>query len=362
MANPHPTVRNPWRESELQIIRDHYPTKGAKAVAVMIGRAAHSVRRQASIMAVRCSVRGALLSVTKRAANVSSNIRYFETWTPNMAWLLGYIWADGCIACDSYGPKALQFSCQERDAELIYAIRDELKATTKISTVAAKRIPGTDRTMGQRSVRLKITSRTLVECLVNTHGILPNKSNLDSPFPTNIPDELMGHFARGNLDGDGTVSYSKQQGMSSAEVSFLGNKTWLEGLRDAVCRLTPAKFRPVTSVRGRALHRIRWKTKENLTPLFAWMYPRGDYIYLARKQQSFEAIVEYQRVRVISQAVRNWKPAEDEVIRNRFPQEGARPVANALNRTPNAVQERAWFLGIWRTAEALRAERLATRV
>lgn len=50
MANPHPTVLNPWRESELQIIRDHYPTKGAKVVSEMIGRAAHSVRRQASIM------------------------------------------------------------------------------------------------------------------------------------------------------------------------------------------------------------------------------------------------------------------------------------------------------------------------
>jgi hypothetical protein len=282
----------------------------------------------------------------RQEENVSSDIHYFKTWTPNMAWLLGYIWADGAIVRDDYGLKAVSFGCQERDAELIHMIRGELKATQSVRIMPPKRIAGTLLTMGQPSICLRVNSRILAADLVELHGILPNKSNIDSPFPSNIPDELMGHFARGNLDGDGCISYGKAQGMSSGDVTFLGNQRWLEGFRDAVSRLAKIEARPVTVIRGKKLHRVRWQTKEKLIPLYEWLYPDGEYLHLGRKREAFRAIVEYQRDHVISQTVRNFKPEEDEVIRARYPLEGTRLAASMPGRTRSSIEYRAAQLGV----------------
>jgi hypothetical protein len=349
LANPHPINPNPWREDELQIIRDQYPAQGATAVAALLNRTTVAVKRMASILRVRTiaitSIKLAA-GAKRQAANTSSDIHYFETWSPNVAWLLGYIWADGSISCDSAGPRALQFSCQERDGALIHAIRDELKATTQVTTVPAKRLPGTGIIQGQPSVRLKISSRFLANRLVETHGIRPNKSNLDNPFPTNIPDEFMGHFARGNLDGDGTVSYSKAQGMNSGAVEFIGDGMWLRGFQEAVCRLTGLPAGPMKSLTGKALHRVRWAGKGSLATLYAWLYPPGEYLFLVRKRDKFREIFEYQRDHVVSQSVRDFTPEEDQLIRDRYPTEGTHLCAHMGRHTRSSVETRAAQLGV----------------
>ena len=359
MANPHPINPHPWLESEFQIIRDNYPTLGKKATAALLGRTPGATQLKASQLGVRSLVTKKLMSATKLAVNTSSDVNYFKTWTPNMAWMLGYVWADGAITCDSLGPRRLSFGCQEQDGEIIYKIRDELKATQKIRHQQAKRIPGTDKTQGQPSVCLSVNSKILVRDLIDLHGIRPNKSNLDNPFPT-IPDELFAHFARGNLDGDGSVSFCKEQGMSSGSVEFIADGVWLKGFQDQLCRLTGLPAGPMKSLTGKALHRIRWHGKDNLAILFPFLYPPGDYLFLARKRLKLTEIFEYQRDHVISQSTRNWKPEEDTIIRERFPDEGAMTLASVLGRSANAVQERAWFLRVWRTKDAIQRERIAS--
>ena len=101
MANPHPTVRNLWREPELQIIRDHYPTKGSAAVAAVLGRTPSSVKRMASVLGVRCEVGGELnraLSVLKsRGMDHSNQIREFLLTNDGMRLLDVYLGPDGVL-------------------------------------------------------------------------------------------------------------------------------------------------------------------------------------------------------------------------------------------------------------------------
>ena len=48
------------------------------------------------------------------------------------------------------------------------------------------------------AVIYEINSVVIARKLINDHGILPNKSALDLPYPNNIPDEFLSHFARGD--------------------------------------------------------------------------------------------------------------------------------------------------------------------
>ena len=133
MANPHPINPHPWLESELQIIRDNFPNMGKKATAtLLVNRTPGAVQRQASLLGIRSLVRGKLLSQTKLIANVSSNIHYFKTWSPNMAWMLGYVWADGAIGCDKErGQNSQRFSSTSATTSSVKACGTSSQRKTK---------------------------------------------------------------------------------------------------------------------------------------------------------------------------------------------------------------------------------------
>lgn len=48
--------RTPWTAAEDETIRAHYPTKGANAVAAMLGRSFRAVTLHAGKLGVRCGV------------------------------------------------------------------------------------------------------------------------------------------------------------------------------------------------------------------------------------------------------------------------------------------------------------------
>src|SRR4029077_3279761 len=91
-----------------------------------------TVQRRATRMKLVCdqSARYARHSATMLEKNESCDVGYFErNWSPNMAYILGYIFADGCISKDLYG---LSFLCHSKDEEVLLAIHRELKSKNKI--------------------------------------------------------------------------------------------------------------------------------------------------------------------------------------------------------------------------------------
>lgn len=124
------------------------------------------------------------------------NEDYFQNWSPNMAYVLGFTLADGCIIKGTYKgySDALKFGVQLKDKDILEKIKKELQSEHSISIV-------------RNAAHLCITSQKIVDSLKRL-GITYQKS-LKETVPK-IPSHYIKDFIRGLIDGDGGISFDNK--------------------------------------------------------------------------------------------------------------------------------------------------------
>lgn len=208
------------------------------------------------------------------------NEDYFETInTPNKAYWLGFLYADGCILVRERNKKKsyiLELSLCEDDVLHLEKLKMSLKSNTPIKYKTIK-----DK---YKACRINICNKKICTDLINL-GCTPRKSlTLTFPNENQVPKELIPHFIRGYLDGDGCV-YNNGEGKTS--LSFVGTKTFLESIQDIMYDkfgLTKTTLRE----KGQA-YQCSWGGKGNLKTWFDYLYDYDDIIFLQRKFEKFFA-------------------------------------------------------------------------
>lgn len=132
------------------------------------------------------------------------NIDFFKKWSSQMAYILGFTFADGNVYKTS----------------LSWDLKDDIELLEKINKAMVSDYPISKR---KASVRLRISNPVIIEDLLKL-GVYANKSR-NMTFPK-IPRQYFKHFARGYFDGDGWVyiRYKKNEisaGFSSGSEAFL---------------------------------------------------------------------------------------------------------------------------------------------
>lgn len=128
--------------------------------------------------------------------------------TPEKAYWLGFISADGCIVTTARHPEGSHLAVQlaELDIEHLSKLKGALGATGSVRL-------GTQGAIGRRKARrfgtLDVYSRELTDSLVAL-GITPRKSTTMEPWDG--PADLMPHYWRGMVDGDGSLA-RKSEGL-----------------------------------------------------------------------------------------------------------------------------------------------------
>lgn len=118
--------------------------------------------------------------------------------TEEKAYILGFIFADGNITCDSH--YRLRITLKIDDLELLEKIKDCIKFSGSIHTRELKSLKRN--TSGYEICELSISNKHLIQSLIKL-GAVPNKTFVIK-YP-NIPDNLDRHFIRGFFDGDGSI-------------------------------------------------------------------------------------------------------------------------------------------------------------
>ena len=131
---------------------------------------------------------------TLRKYKVNDN--YFKKWSHDMAYILGFWWADGYIRCREN--RHFFSLCQNsKDKYLLQNILDRMNSNNPICC------PKTRESMSH----FEISSKIIFDDIIKLQG-KPNKS-LDICFPT-VPKKYLADFVRGYFDGDGCISRSKR--------------------------------------------------------------------------------------------------------------------------------------------------------
>ena len=128
---------------------------------------------------------------------------FFKTWTPEMAYMLGYFAADGSMIRNKRGAHFIEFTTTDRI--LLMHLKRVSGAAQRIS-VRVKRNEN-----WKRQYRLQIGSKKWFSDLINL-GFTQSKSGT-LRFPE-IPGAYFGNFVRGYFDGDGCVYFKRHYSKS----------------------------------------------------------------------------------------------------------------------------------------------------
>lgn len=183
------------KPSNLEIISLDHPFKkyARKFIADNFGRM--SQRRIANILGVgKTTVNRWAEGLGFKFKKHTVNDNYFHKWSTEMAYILGYICADGNIAWNqAKGYYSLTVTASDKDKDHLEKIRRIFKSTKPLLYGEST-----------NSYRLIVNSKTICRKLMSL-GVLPKKS-LILKFPK-IPSQYVKDFIRGYVDGDGSLRY-----------------------------------------------------------------------------------------------------------------------------------------------------------
>jgi len=154
----------------------------------------------------------------------SANYNFFKTWSPKMAWVLGFIASDGNITYNKQ-QHSLRF-CQT-DKDLLEKVKRALDSNHRIYEF--KKLRATWNT----PYGLQICNKNMCQDLINLK-ITPRKSlTLEMPI---VPDKFLRHFVRGYVDGNGCIRSIKHEEKTRISYSLAiqinsGSKKFLEQLK-----------------------------------------------------------------------------------------------------------------------------------
>lgn len=142
----------------------------------------------------------------------SVNENYFSIWSPQMAYWVGFIVADGSIL--STTKASLRIILSANDDIILKRFKEDLSFTGNI-LYGSNSIKGYNKKYNFCS--LTINSEQIVKDL-NKLGIQKRKTYLDVDYLSFVPDEFKPYFVIGYFDGDGNIS------KNGGYISLAGNK------------------------------------------------------------------------------------------------------------------------------------------
>lgn len=204
---------------------------------------------------------------------------YFKTWSSNMAYILGFVAADGSIHCKR---PYLTIELQERDSYILSFIKKELNHNGNILCYNHK-----DKRSGKNYISKKISLYSeIIKNDLRDLGLLPNKTKHGIFINVKkIPEEYFYDFFRGWFDGDGSLTkrISKWNKVYIRIKITCSDKNFLEKVKERINLLSSIDSSEIN------YHNLIYDHYSSIE-LYKKMY-KENCICLIRKKEKFEEIL-----------------------------------------------------------------------
>lgn len=155
---------------------------------------------------------------------IDFNRDYFKTIdTEEKAYWLGFIYADGYVSIRGERG-SLEIGLAEIDRSHLEKFCKSIGMKNK--HIRSKKVKLAEKTFD--ACRLNVSSYEIARDLVNLKCFETKSLILEFPTFKEVPKDLMRHFIRGYIDGDGTVGFYG----GVAHVSAIGTRIFLKGMLD----------------------------------------------------------------------------------------------------------------------------------
>jgi hypothetical protein len=173
-------ISRPWTSEELVFLEKNIHKLTYKQMGLYIQR---------TPTAIQSKIR--YLPFQQKIKKHPVNSHFFKTWSANMAYVLGFIAADGNI-CHSGRGYTLHIACDDKDViekiKLVMDYRGPIHLKPRFNSKISYSLRICDPIIFQDLMQLNITERKSLTLI-----------------PPKVPQELVVHYIRGFFDGDGSV-------------------------------------------------------------------------------------------------------------------------------------------------------------
>ena len=211
------------------------------------------------------------------------NQDFFKEWSSNMAYVLGYFVADGCISTSKGRPNnPYSFNITSKDLENLEKISKALNSTYRIS----KKSGSSKNIAYQIQIRNSILARDLMKL-----GIHPRKTyHLD---PILVPLKYFADFTRGFFDGDGSVYIYTVNGTPQIKSSFIAvNFDFLKDFNGQLCKSLDIPEKSIHKALPKGINKMAQYSNcfyvDDSRKLAEFMYAGNPELCLQRKRDIFE--------------------------------------------------------------------------
>ena len=230
------------------------------------------------------------------------NEDFFKVWTPKMAYVLGFVTADGSLEDASYLRGKYLRVCSS-DIGILEKIKTAMHSEHKIVILKPKQILiRGKRYLSKERYMLRIGDHEIYNDLIQL-GITPRKSK--TIVLPSVASEFIAYFLRGYLDGDGCINlYDRKQRLSVTFTS--GSKIFLEELSKIIGLLLNIKIHNV--FRNNNAFQLKYSTREAVSLLKYIYSDTADKLYLQRKYCEFLNFLQlYPKWREFNGVVPKWR-------------------------------------------------------
>lgn len=211
------------------------------------------------------------------------NKKFFDEWSSDMAYILGFIMADGNVRHKNYSNSkgcALCLNLQLNDIEILDFIKDKIGTN---ANVCIYKYTGNDG-IYREQCSLTITSEYMINRLIFL-GVVPQKTGKES-FP-DMPHIFERDFIRGYFDGDGCIMITtqtcngKQYPVRMFKITC-ANKQFLH-----VCKEKLKYTKNNVRYHGNNCYILETRNKKDILQIRDYLYYNDDIFSLKRKKDKF---------------------------------------------------------------------------
>lgn len=187
-----------WTDEDLEFLKENFGNLSKKEIAERLGRTENSIQLKSSRMGL------------KIPPKYEYDKDYFkEIDCEDKAYWLGFIYADGYVSTHQDGRNnEFGIEISAKDDEHLKKFNRSIDGNIEVS-YRKRNHKFKNHTSGVEICSLRIYSRQFVNNLLRK-GVYYNKTKI-LEFPKFLPKELIRHFIRGYIDGDGYISFHKRE-------------------------------------------------------------------------------------------------------------------------------------------------------
>lgn len=325
-----------WTEEMIATLKRIYATAGRETLVEELRLPLYTIRHKARELGLK-NIAGKRIGGRKVSLkNTSCNIHYFDNWSEPMAYILGFIFADGSLTRRGYD---VIIGLAKKDEIVLDYIKKEVESARSYY----RRPPWVDKRgyKHQEAVFLTLSSKIMVERLV-VLGLRPHKTYTDEPFPY-VPRDMLPHFIRGYFDGDG-AAIDLLDGRFA--VRFTGSPKFILGIINSLVTHADMPITKLLTEKSKKCvwARAMWSKKEDVRKFYNYVYPPTGFSFcLERKRHPLYDWLSRPQTPVVYIP---WTNEQVRILKERYFTDGPKKLAKEMKRTYLSIRSKARELGI----------------